>query len=193
MDGYLYFMKKLLFSAALLLLIQTAWAQKDLQVDENNRFVYYEVVDKPGVSTDTLFQRGMVFAKKAGKSTAPNSITTKGKFTVYASSLASKKDAGEISYVLTIDTKDQKYRYKFGTFIFKPYRFDRYGSMSAVPGVEIDLERMASKYGQKDTESYLTQAAEYCKATAANLKMYMDRAQIAKKADAPKKVATENW
>lgn len=199
MDGYLYYMKKLFFSILMLAAIQVAHAQDSpLQLDENNKYVYYQVEEKPAMPADTLYQRALLFAKKADKlqvnaDKAANSVGAKGKFIVYANSLASKKDAGEVNYVLTIDAKDQKYRYKFGSFVFVPYKINRYGNMAAVPGIEIPLEKLPSKYGKKDVANYLEQVAAYCKHMAADLKTGMDRALVIKKEETIKKVDTQKW
>jgi hypothetical protein len=192
--AYLYYMKKLFFSIACILLMQTVRAQKDvLQFDENNKYVLYQVVEKQGMTADTLYQRAIAFVGKGVKH-KDGTVSGKGKVVVYGNSLLTKKEAGEVAYTLTIDTKDQKYRYKFGDFIFKPYKLNRYGSMATQPGVEIPLEKVWTKYGEKDTDSYLSQVGAYCKASAAQLLQQMDRVQVLRKPeDNVKKVVTDKW
>lgn len=198
--AYLYYMKKLVFSIACALLVQTAWAQKDvLQFDENNKYVCYQVIEKPGMSMDSLYTRGLQFAgyfapKRTEKTKVPGSVTLKDNFVIYGSALLSKKEAGEVSYKLNIDTKDGKYRYNFGEFVFKPYKINRYGNMATQPGVEIPLEKMWSKYSVKDTDAYLDQIGAFCKTASAKLIQQMDRVQVLRKQEeAVKKVATDKW
>ncbi len=196
--AYLYYMKKLFFSIACILLINTARAQKDvLQFDEDNKYVYYQVVDKKGMSADTLYNRALVFIKtqgfKADGKAAAGTIAAKHKLVVYGNSLVSKKEAGEVAYTLTIDTKDQKYRYKFAGFVFRPYKINRYGSMAVIPGVEIPLEKVWTKYSVKDTDAYLDQVGAFCKASAARLSQQMDKVQVLRAEETVKKVATDKW
>jgi hypothetical protein len=197
--AYLYNMKKLLFGLVCLMCSQTASAQKELlQFDEANKYVYYQVVDKPGLTADTLYQRGLYFAKIANPKNKPenvvaNAIITKGKFLVYTGSSVVKKEGGEISYTLFIETKDQKYRYKISDFVFTPYKRDRFGNMTAIPGVEVPLEKLTSKYSQKEADNYLAQTGAFCQATGNSLKQHMDKVSIARKAEPIKKVATDKW
>jgi hypothetical protein len=196
--AYLYYMKKLFFSIVCILLINTARAQKDvLQFDEDNKYVYYQVVDKKGFSADTLYNRGLVFMKsqglKADGDAKAGTITAKPKLVVYTNSLVSKKEAGEVSYILNVDTKDQKYRYKFAGFVFKPYKINRYGSMATQPGVEIPLEKLWTKYSAKETDALLDQIGTFCKTTATKLLQQMDKVPVLRAEEPVKKVATDKW
>ena len=145
-------MKKLLFSLVCVLCSQVVSAQKEmLQLDEANKYVYYQVVDKQGVTADTLYERGSYFINMTNpeskqESFVANTITTKGKFLVYNGSTVAKKAGGEISYILHIETKDQKYRYKISDFIFTPYTRDRFNNMVPMPGIEVPIEKLTSKY-----------------------------------------------
>lgn len=192
-------MKKLFLSISCFLLLNLAYAQKDsLQFDEANKYVYYHVVEKPGMNADTLDNRGLLFVEKndlksVSKKRVPYAIAVKDKFVIYNNSLASKKQAGEVKYTLNIDSKDQKYRYKFGEFTFTPYKIDRYGNMVAVPGIEIPLEKLSARYSKKDANTYLDQVGMFCKSTAAGLQKYMDRVQGLKKEEPIKKVSTDKW
>ena len=192
--AYLYYMKKLFLSIVCVLLAQALWAQKDvLQFDEKNEYVYYQVVDKPGKSADTLYQRALAFTVTPASKKAGETITSKGKLIIYGASLLSKKEAGEVGYTLIIDTKDQKYRYRFGNFIYYPYKINRYGSMAKQPGVEIPLEKVWTKYNAKDADAYLDQVGTFCKVNAARLMQQMDKVQALRKEETVKKVATDKW
>lgn len=193
--AYLYYMKKLLFSIACVLLVQTVWAQKDvLQFDENNKYVVYQVVEKSGMSADTLYQRGLNFVGKASTKQSKGTLINKNKLVIYASGLLSKKESGEVTYTLTIDTKDQKYRYKFGDFLFRPYKLNRYGNMAADPGLEIPLEKVWTKYSEKESDAFLAQVGTFCKNTAAQLMQKMDKVQVLRKQDeGVRKVETGKW
>lgn len=197
--AYLYYMKKIFFAVSFLLCsIGAALAQKDsLQTDETNKYVYYRVIEKSGISNDTLHKRALAFiyaieARSNGK-TEMGTIVAKGKFLVYGSALVSKKEAGEITYQISIDTKDEKYRYKFSDFVFTPFKIDRYGSMVAVPGIYIPAEKINAKYSRKDADAYLDQIGAYCRDSARQLGSYMDKVQVPKKPEPVKKVYTDKW
>lgn len=198
--AYLYNMKKVFFSLVCLLCVQIAFAQKDsLQFDEGNNYIYYRVVDKPALSADTLYKRGWDFAvafnplAKPAKGKAENTLNTSGKFIVYSGVSLMRKEGGEISYTINIQTKDQRYRYRISNFVFKPYQRDRFGNMTAIPGIEVPLEKMSAKYGKKETDNYLDQIGSFCINTAAKIKQAMDKQPIVTKTEAVKKVSTENW
>lgn len=192
-------MKKLLFSLVCVLCSQVVSAQKEmLQLDEANKYVYYQVVDKQGVTADTLYERGLYFIKMTNpenkqESVVANTITTKGKFLVYNGSTVAKKAGGEISYILHIETKDQKYRYKISDFIFTPYTRDRFNNMVPMPGIEVPIEKLTSKYSQKEADNYLNQTGMFCQATGNKLKQYMDKISTTKREGVIKKVVTDKW
>jgi hypothetical protein len=94
--AYLYYMKKLFLQYRLYLIaINTARAQKDvLQFDEDNKYVYYQVVDKKDFSADTLYNRGLVFMKSQGLKasgwrSARHHYCQRPKLVVYTNSLVS--------------------------------------------------------------------------------------------------------
>ena len=197
---YLYNMKKILFSLVCLFTVQVASAQKDsLAFDEGNNYIYYRVIDKPALTADTLYNRAWAFASsfntasKPAKGQAENTLNTSGKFLVYSGVSLMRKEAGEISYTLNIQTKDNRYRYRISNFVFKPYQRDRFGNMVVIPGVEVPLEKMETRYGKKDTDNYLDQVATFCIATSAKLKIAIDKLPVVVKKETVKKISTQNW
>lgn len=193
-------MKKVFFSLIYLMCAQVALAQKDsLAFDEGNNYIYYRVVDKSALPADTLFKRGWDFAvsfntaTKPAKGKAENTLNTTGKLIMYSGVSLMRKEGGEVSYTINIQTKDQRYRYRISNFVFKPYQRDRFGNMVPVPGIEVPLEKMNTKYGKKETDNYLDQIASFCINTSAKIKQAMDKLPVVKKAEPVKKVSTENW
>ncbi|RYU92046.1 DUF4468 domain-containing protein [Mucilaginibacter terrigena] len=193
-------MKKIIFGLFCLLYVQMASAQKDsLAFDEGDNYIYYRVADKPGLSADTLYKRAWDFAGtfnpsvKPAKGQAENTLNTSGKMIVYNGSSLVRKEGGQISYIINIQTKDQRYRYRISNFIFTPYQRDRFGNMVPIPGIEVPLERIAAKYGKKDADSYLDQIGSFCINTAAKLKQFIDKQPLANKTEPVKKISTQNW
>ncbi|MBK0378784.1 DUF4468 domain-containing protein [Mucilaginibacter segetis] len=193
-------MRKIIFSFTCLLFANYCLAQKELmQMDESNKYVYYKIVDKPGLSIDTLYQRAIYAADKLGlqyenvESDAVHSVFGKDKLIVYSGSSIMRKASGEIAYKLDMETKDSKYRYKIYDFVFTPYKRDRFNNMVAEPGIFIPIEELASKYGKKDADAYLDQLGLFCKTTGDKIKVYIDKAQVIKKLETTKKVDTDKW
>jgi hypothetical protein len=196
---YLYNMKKLLFGFICVWFAQTASAQKDsLQTDEADKYVYYKVVDKAGLTADTLYNRGRAFIKAAdvkvdaGKAAA-NTLNGKAKFVVYNGVSVMKKESGVINYTLFIETKDGKYRYKLSDFVFTPYTRDRFNNMVPVDGIEIPIEKLETKYSKKEAADILNQTGKFSQATGNNITAYMNKLSNIKKAEPIKKVATDKW
>ncbi|MFD0764729.1 DUF4468 domain-containing protein [Mucilaginibacter lutimaris] len=193
-------MKRIFFSLVCLLCAQLAFAQKDsLAFDEGNNYIYYRVIDKPALTADTLYNRAWGFAAslntatKPAKGQAENTLNTSGRFLVYNGVSLMRKEAGEISYTLNIQTKDGRYRYRISNFVFKPYQRDRFGNMVSIPGIEVPLEKMEGKYGKKDADNYLDQVAAFSIATGSKLKTAIDKLPVIVKKDAVKKISTQNW
>ncbi|MET3980156.1 hypothetical protein ABIB62_002504 [Mucilaginibacter sp. UYP25] len=198
--AYLYNMKKIFFSLVCLFCVQVASAQKDsLAFDEGNNYIYYRVIDKPAVTADTLYNRAWAFATSFNKATRPSkgqaasTLNISGKLLVYNGVSLIRKEGGEVSYTLNIQTKDSRYRYRISNFIFKPYQRDRFGNMVPIPGVEVPLEKMEAKYGKKETETYLDQIAAFGASTGAKLKAAMDKLPATVKTEPVKKISTQNW
>lgn len=198
--SYLYLMKKIFFSLVCLLCAQIASAQKDsLAFDEGNNYTYYRVIDKPATTADTLYKRAWAFAQtfnnasKPAKGQAENTLNTSGKLIVYSGALLLRKEGGEVTYKLNVQTKDNRYRYRISNFIFKPYQRDRFGNMVPIPGVELPLEKMEAKYGRKDTDIYLDQIAAFSIATGIKLKNRIDATPASGKPALVKKISTQNW
>ncbi len=197
---YLYSMKKIFFSLVCLFCVQVASAQKDsLAFDEGNNYIYYRVIDKPALNADTLYKRAWAFAAvfntsaKPAKGQGENTLNTSGMLLVYTGVSLMRKEGGEISYTLNIQTKENRYRYRISNFVFKPYQRDRFGNMVPIPGVEVPLEKMEVKYGKKYTDNYLDQVAAFSINAYAKLKIAMDKLPATVKTEPVKKISTQNW
>ncbi|TWR31032.1 DUF4468 domain-containing protein [Mucilaginibacter pallidiroseus] len=188
-----------LFTLMLCAVSVFAQAEQPLQFDENNKYVYYKVEDAPGINADTLYKRGWVFAKTLSPKQKPNkgkaefALNTNGSFLIYSGSSIVRKEAGAVSYTLNIEGKDGRYRYKLSNFIFKPYKRDRFNNMTAQPGIDIPAEKLLSKYSQKETNNFLAQMGDFCKAVALQLKQKMENAAVLLKSQPVKRVDTGNW
>jgi hypothetical protein len=194
-------MKRILLSLAGILSVYSASAQKSLLTqDENNKYIYYQVIDQPGAAKDSLATKVSAFLREAFKKNKPvqagdSLFTVKDKFLTYSALTFAKHESGEIDFVLNIECKDNKYRFWLTGFVFRPYQKDRYGMFVPVNGIEIPLEKASSKLDKKELEGYLNQTGAYCKQTGDDLKAFMiQNHQSSPKNTSPvKTVVTKKW
>jgi Domain of unknown function (DUF4468) with TBP-like fold len=190
-------MKKPLVTLVCFLLSRLVNAQiPALALDEHNKYVYYQVIDLPGFSADSLYKNSVYFIQEAYPKKKPehgnSSIMIRDKFLTYTTLI--KHESGEISYTLNIECKDSKYRYWLTDFQFTPYQRDRYGVFVATPGINLPLETAASKIDKKELDSYLSQTAAFCTGLSEQLKKYMADGHSVKKIDhQPAKILTDKW
>lgn len=194
-------MKRILF---LLTCIAVAWsanAQKALlALDENNKYIYYQVVDQPNATRDSLNRKALSFVRGTYKKiktnlTGDSVISIKDKILTYSVLAFAKHESGEIKYTLTIECRDNKYRYWFADFVFTPYYKDRYGNFVPQSGIEIPLEKAISKIDKKELDGYLDQTGAYCKQAGDGLKAFMSQNHLSVKAGTQpvKKIVTNKW
>jgi hypothetical protein len=194
-------MKTLLLTFVCIFLAKISSAQSDLlSFDEHNKYIYYQVVDIPGVAVDTLHVRGLSFlkanyAKMKVKAAGQNNLAGQGKFLVYGGVSVLKHEKGEIDYTLNIEFKDQKYRYWLTDFTFTPYERDRYNNYVPKQGVVIPLETADSKLDKKDAAGYVDETGAFCKQFGDSLKQFILHIPVSapKKEENAKKVVTDKW
>lgn len=195
---YLYSMKRILLFMPFLIIALAANAQKSLlSLDEHNKYIYYQVVDLPGISADSLNKNAVYFVKSVypkikAKQSDNAFIGIKDKFLTYTS--FAKHESGEIAYTLNIECKDAKYRYWLTDFVFTPYEKNRYGVYVPVNGIDVPLESTTSKITEKELNGYFDQTGAFCKQLGEKLKKYMAEGYAKQKADQQlKKIVTDKW
>jgi hypothetical protein len=191
-------MKTILLLIAGLAMSGMASAQKSLlSMDENNKYIYYQVVDMPGFRADSLQKNMVLFVKEFYPKEKSLKITgseasVKDKFLTYTSLV--KHENGEMAYSLNIECKDGKYRYWITDFVFTPYEKDRYGMFVPVSGKGITLEKASDKMSKKDVDGYFEQTGEFCKQLGDKLKKYITEGKPQPKVEKPvKKIVTDKW
>jgi Domain of unknown function (DUF4468) with TBP-like fold len=192
-------MKKIFLLVVSLIISGMASAQKDsLSLDEHNKYIYYQVVDRLGVSADSLQKSVAYFVKDMYPKNKSVQITQYGanikdKFLTYTSLV--KRENGEMAYALTIECKEGRYRYWLTDFVFTPYEKNRYGVFVPVSGIDIPIENASSKLTQKDVDAYFDQTGAFCKQLGQKLKKYMAEEHSVKKPDQQpvKKIVTDKW
>ena len=196
-------MKKIVLAVICLTFkVATASAQADsLVMDENNKYIYYQVVAQPASSADTLQARAIAFAKKAFEASKLK-FKNSDKGTIHAtggvlvskkSSVAMHEDA-RIDYTMTIEVKDNRYRYWFTDFVIVPYARDRYANFVPVSGKDVKLENGLSILSKKDFDGYTAKLFANIKNIGNRLTTYM-KAPVAPVKKEVKKTAipATNW
>jgi hypothetical protein len=186
-------MKKLFLLLTILIASRCAFAQKELiTLDEHNKYIYYQIVDMPGVVADTLYQRCLVGLKSHAdfkpSTEAGPAITVKSKTMIYSSQTYVKHEEGELTYTLHIEFKDLKYRYWLTDFVFTPYQRNRYGVYERSHDGSTALEVLKDKTDKRVFDNYLDQISKFCKQIGDDTKNYT--ATPIKKAVTPAKVDT---
>jgi hypothetical protein len=102
--------------------------------DQDGKIIFYEVVTVDTVPRDTLWKnaRKWMYNLVNEKDDKINideylsgSLECQTSYMVYISSIISKMPHGKISYNISVDIKDRKYRYTFSNFSFQFYKQDR--------------------------------------------------------------------
>jgi len=192
-------MKHLFIVLCLAFVCKTAFGQKELiTLDEHNKYIYYKVADAPGIKQDTLFSRCLkgVESNKRFSHTKPvvspgTSIIVKSKITIYSSATVVKHEIGDVTYTLTVEFKDEKYRYWLADFVVSPYERNRYGVYAIVPGGGRPLELIKSKVDSKQFNDYLAQVETFGNELGEEIKVYLTNP--AKKNLEPVKIDTKKW
>jgi len=192
-------MKKILIAFICIVFAHNAFAQKDLlSFNEQNKYIYYQVVEQPGLITDTLQDRALYFLKtaypknKIEKAQTSGNYTGTGKFLILSGALVKHVD-GEINYTFYIECKDQKYRYWLTDFVFTPYKVDRYGNSIPQAGIDVPLENSASKMDKTELDKCLDQAGTFSKQFGDQLKVFMIKASALPKTEKKKVINTKDW
>ena len=197
-------MKKILLFILCCLPFLAANAQKSLlALDEHNKYIYYQVVDRSGVTADSLNSKAVAFVKEnfpkiKSRIGTDTSIGIKDRFQTYSALSFARHESGQITYNLTIECKNFKYRFWLTDFVFTPFQRDRYGMFVPVNGRDVALENALTKLDKKELEGYLDQTGLYCEQLDEKLKLYMVQNHSTKKTEQQpqqpiKKVVTNKW
>ena len=130
--------------------------QKHFSVDDNGKFIYYQIVDSSLVAKDSLISRAKYFInvlnKKAFKiqSVTDSSILANGKTIIDKTVLVSSHPSGEISYKFIFEAREGKCRFWLTNFEYIPYERDRYGNFVLITNFKTPLEKTPDKLSAKE-------------------------------------------
>ncbi|MFD0939369.1 DUF4468 domain-containing protein [Pedobacter boryungensis] len=178
-----------------------AYAQSEslLPVDEQGKFIYYEVVPLEGTTKNALKDRVINYLKKQHKEIQFKSLQgdtafiATGKMVINKTLLVMSHPSGEILYRFQAEVKEGKYRFWLSDFSFIPYQRDRYGNFVASTTIGASLERDPGKLNAAQWKEYQMQAAKYAKEFASKFKQFMvSKISIAESVP-EKKVISKSW
>lgn len=173
--------------------------QKQFAMADDGKFIYYKVVDSQKISKDVLLQRAKDFVATQKKTLqsenqTDSSLTAKGKLVIDKTVLVVGHPSGEITYHLTFEARDAKYRFWLTDFKFIPYQRDRYGNFVAIANIGSPLEKKVDKLTAGEWKDI--QAAAYLKVEklAESLKKFLATDATVKKTSKPvETISTKKW
>lgn len=170
-----------------------------LPVDEQGKFIYYEVVDAKNLSKVQLKNNAVAYFKKQPttiklKSTqGDSSFIANGKMVINKTLLVMSHPSGEILYQFQVELKEGKYRFWLNNFSFIPYQRDRYGNFVAATAIGTPLENEPGKLNASQWKEYQTQTAKYAKDLATDFKEYMEGKMPLANVNPSQKIVSKIW
>lgn len=150
-----------------------------LPVDEQGKFIYYELVVVKQEGKEVLKERVSQLLKKPFKDVKLKMIQgdtvfmATGKFVISKTLLVMSHPSGEILYNFQTEVKEGKYRFWLTDFQFVPYQRDRYGNFVAGTNKGVPLESNPGKLNVAQWKEYQVQTAKYALQFAKEFKDYM--------------------
>ncbi len=171
-----------LITALLFLIISSSFClaqNKLLPVDEQGKFIYFELVEAKGVPIEVLKERVSSFLKQPYKDlkfkiiNGDTAFVASGKFVINKTLLVMSHPSGEVLYHFQAEVKESKFRFWLSDFNFVPYQRDRYGNFVAGTNKGIPLENNPGKLNAAQWKEYQNQAARYAYQFAGDFKAYL--------------------
>lgn len=194
-------MKKVFLAVLCLFIAAATAAQKELlSFNDQNKYIYYQVVEQPGLNADTLQARALYFLKtgyplnKIEKGETSGNLTGTGKFLIRSTLSVMSHIYGEVNYTCFIECKAGKYRYWLTGFVYTPHKTDRYGNSVPEQGKNMPLESGAAQLERHELDICLDETGSYCKQFGDKLKRAMMTITALPPREAKKKVVTtKDW
>ncbi|MFC3562423.1 DUF4468 domain-containing protein [Pedobacter jamesrossensis] len=178
--------------------LKVAAQQKQFSLDDNGRYIYYEVVDAKTTSKDSLMLRAASFLSLYKKSIVKESATdtsilAKGKMVIDKTILVAGHPSGEVNYTLTFEARDKKYRYWLSNFEYIPYGRDRYGNYVATTKIATPLEKTPGKLNAGEWKDIVESAYAKTAKLAENFKKALSTNLAVKPSKKTETISTKKW
>lgn len=155
------------------------FAQQELSLGRNQKYIYYQVVRDSTLSKDSLINRAKAFCKQKTVanlklvSAGDSSIIAKGVFVIDKTILIASHPSGEVNYLFNFEAKQGKYRFWLTDFVFTPYHRDRYGNFVVGNKERKPLEANVSILEAPEWKSILTNSGLKAKEMGDRLKKFI--------------------
>ena len=163
--------------AALSLLVAPAATAQSLPLDEHGKISFYDIVKADSLPAGMLYAHAKTWLGRRGykltvADSAAGRLVATNAFGVYDRGYITKKLHGKVSYLLTLEVKDGRYRLQINDFVFSYYQEDR--TYQLVPtGKTKPLEDTTAPGWQKLWETHRKDALLTVNSLSAELKTAM--------------------
>lgn len=195
-------MKKLLILLAFCGLYLHGLAQKNtLVLNDDNKLMYYQVINLSSVNPAEQAKATTVFVKKNytdikadGQVADKAAYQGKGKLILYRKGLLSGQEEAQIEFTLRVEFKTDRYRIIMSNYIYTPLQRNRYGVFAPVNGLSIPIEKLHSRVKENQYNNYVNQIITYADQLNGKLHTYLLNTDThTKKPPLPKRVSTKEW
>jgi hypothetical protein len=197
-------MRAYILSAILFFTFIPCFAQKvpaSLAMDERGKYIFYEVVEDPLVSKDSLVNRSRYFFEvfkkknlKLNSSDQDSLFKAEGKFVINKGGQLLSHPSGEMAFNFVAEIRDGRYRYWLTDFKYVPYKRDRYGNFVPESTIPIPLEKNLGKLNAGQWKDNLAAAANQSHKFGENFKRILGGRYLKNPVDSkPKSISKEQW
>jgi hypothetical protein len=176
-------MRPLLVILLLSVYAATIHAQPAMPADDLGRFLYQEVVPMNGYPASLLYGNARNFMQELSVradrskyySEQEDSLTVynRGSFGMSNMYTIGKRTDGIVIFDMTVEVKEEKFRYTISNFQYREFERNRYGKFVPANKRDIPLERLPSGLQKKQWEANLEKTDELIQALILELKEKM--------------------
>lgn len=181
-----------------MLLCNMTFAQQELTLGSNKKYMYYQVVADSASSKDNLINRAKAFFEQKTTdnlkiiAAKDSSIRAEGVFVIDKTILIASHPSGEVSYLFNFDAKDGKYRFWLTNFVFIPYHRNRYGNFVTGTNFGKPLEANVSALQAAEWKSILSASGLKAKEMADSFKKFISAKPTKRPKQNPPTVSLKN-
>lgn len=176
-----------------------AQTEKSLSLDEQGKYIFYEVIETPSVSKDSLINRTQNFFKTLKhknvilKSSIDSLFKAEGKFIIHKGSSMFGHPAAEVLFNFVAEIKEGKYRYWLTDFKIVAYQRDRYANFVPASTIYRNLEDSPGKIDSQDWKGKITNTANQAYKFGENFKKHLARAHNTPVLKKSKSISKQAW
>jgi hypothetical protein len=168
-----------------------------LSLNEQNKYTYFAVKPappQPNSANLAAYLKKMVTGVEFLEATNKGGVLGRGIVLVYKQGLITGQEEGHLAYNVSIDFKDNKYRFILTDFKFTPYQRNRFGVFAPVSNFGTPIEKLEAKISTKQLNAYLDKLGSYSAKFNEQVSNFLTNpAPVKAKPTELKKVDTKNW